>query len=443
LTRGIRVIPRYTREKMGALWSEEHKYQTWLQVEILACEAWAELGEIPRDAVRQIKERARIDMKRIEEIEYQTKHDVAAFVNQLEETVGEAGKYIHFGLTSYDIVDTALSLRLREAAGIIIADIDDLMEAIKEKALAHKETIMIGRTHGVHAEPITFGLKMALWYEEMHRHRERMERARDVISVGKLSGAVGTFANAPPAVEEYVCTKLGLQPAPVSSQIIQRDRHAELFTALALLASSIEKFAVEIRHLQRTEVLEAEEPFAEGQKGSSAMPHKRNPIGTENLSGLARLVRTNSLAAMENIPLWHERDISHSSVERIIAPDSTILADYMLARLTQIIKGLVIYPEHMRKNLEMTRGLISSQQLLSLLIKKGIARKDAYQWVQRNAMQAWKEGEDFLRLVRADADIAQTLGDKEIENAFDLNIHLKYVDDIYQRVFPTGKGKRG
>jgi adenylosuccinate lyase len=437
------VIPRYTRDKMGTLWSEEHKYQTWLQVEILACEAWAELGEIPRAAVQQIKERARIDMKRIEEIECQTKHDVAAFVNQLEETVGEAGKYIHFGLTSYDIVDTALSLRLREASQIIIADIDDLMEAIREKAFAHKETIMIGRTHGVHAEPITFGLKMALWYEELRRHRERMERARATISVGKLSGAVGTFANAPPAVEEYVCKKLGLRPAPVSSQIIQRDRHAEFFTALALLASSIEKFAVEIRHLQRTEVMEAEEPFSEGQKGSSAMPHKRNPIGTENISGLARLVRANSLAAMENIPLWHERDISHSSVERVIAPDSTILADYMLARLTQIIKGLVVYPERMKKNLEMTKGLIASQQLLSLLIRKGVTRRDAYQWVQRNAMRAWKEGEDFLRLVRADADISQTLGEKEIEEAFDLSIHLKYIDDIYQRVFPAGKGKRG
>jgi adenylosuccinate lyase len=428
---------------MGALWSEEHKYQTWLQVEILACEAWAELGEIPRDAARQIKEKARIDMKRIDEIERETKHDVAAFVNQLEETVGEAGKYIHFGLTSYDIVDTALSLRLREAAQIIIADIDDLMEAIREKAFAHKETIMIGRTHGVHAEPITFGLKMALWFEELRRHRERMERARATVSVGKLSGAVGTFANAPPAVEEYVCKKLGLEPAPVSSQIIQRDRHAELFTTLALLASSIEKFAVEIRHLQRTEVLEAEEPFAEGQKGSSAMPHKRNPIGTENLSGLARLVRTNSLAAMEDIPLWHERDISHSSVERIIAPDSTILADYMLARLTHIIKGLLVYPERMRKNLDLTRGLIASQQLLSLLIRKGISRKDAYQWVQRNAMRTWKEGEDFRRLVRADADIAQCLSDKEIQGVFDLKIHLKYVNDIYKRVFPSGKGKRG
>jgi len=437
------VIPRYTREKMGALWSEEHKYQTWLMVEILACEAWAELGEIPHEAVQQIKERARIDPQRIEEIERETKHDVAAFVGQLEETVGEAGKYIHFGLTSYDVVDTALSLRLREAAEIIIEDIDDLMEAIKEKAFEHQETIMIGRTHGVHAEPITFGLKMALWYEEMRRHRARMERGRAIISVGKLSGAVGTFANAPPSVEEYVCKKLGLTPAPVSSQIIQRDRHAEFFTALALLASSIEKFAVEIRHLQRTEVSEAEEPFAQGQKGSSAMPHKRNPIGTENLSGLARLVRSNASAAMENIPLWHERDISHSSVERVIAPDSTILADYMLARLTRIVRGLVVYPERMRENLELTKGLISSQQLMLALIRKGTARGDSYHWVQRNAMRAWQKGEDFRRLVEKDTDIAAILSEKEIDAIFDLNIHLKYVNIIFKRVFNSRKGEGG
>ena len=437
------MIPRYTREKMGALWSEEHKYQTWLTVEILACEAWAELGEIPREAVQQIKERAQIDAHRIEEIERETKHDVAAFVTQLEETVGEAGKYIHYGLTSYDIVDTALSLRLREAAVIIIEDIDDLMEAIREKALEHQETIMIGRTHGVHAEPITFGLKMTLWYEEMRRHRARMEQAKAIISVGKLSGAVGTFANAPPAVEAYVCKKLGLKPATVSSQIIQRDRHAEFFTALALLASSIEKFAVEIRHLQRTEVLEAEEPFVKGQKGSSAMPHKRNPIGTENLSGLARLVRGNALAAMENIPLWHERDISHSSVERVIAPDSTILADYMLARLTHIVKGLVVYPERMRENLGLTKGLISSQQLMLALIRKGVARGDAYHWVQRNAMRAWQNGEDFLRLVQQDKDIAAIFNDKELQSIFDLNIHLKYVKDIYTKVFKQNKGRGG
>jgi adenylosuccinate lyase len=437
------VIPRYTREKMGALWSDEHKYHTWLQVEILACEAWAELGEIPREAVQQIKDRARIDPHRIEEIERETKHDVAAFVTYVEETVGEAGKYVHFGLTSYDIVDTALSLRLREAAEIIIEDIDDLMEAIREKALDHQETVMIGRTHGVHAEPITFGLKMALWYEEMRRHRDRMKRAKDTISVGKLSGAVGTFANAPPSVEAYVCKRLGLTPAPVSSQIIQRDRHAEFFTALALLASSIEKFAVEIRHLQRTEVLEAEEPFTKGQKGSSAMPHKRNPIGTENLSGLARLVRGNAWAAMENIPLWHERDISHSSVERVIAPDSTILADYMLARLTHIIRGLVVYPERMRENLELTKGLISSQQLMLALIRKGVARGDAYHWVQRNAMQTWEKGNDFQHVVQQDKDISAILNEKELQSIFDLNIHLKYVKDIYTRVFTSRKGEKG
>jgi len=436
------VIPRYTREKMGALWSEEHKYHTWLQVEILACEAWAELGEIPPEAVQQIKERARIDTRRIEEIERETKHDVAAFVNHLEEVAGEAGRYIHFGLTSYDIVDTALSLRLREAAQIIIADIDDLMEAIKEQALTHKETVMIGRTHGVHAEPITFGLKLAIWYEEMRRNRGRMERAKAGISVGKVSGAVGTFANAPPAVEEYVCKKLGFTPAPVSSQIIQRDRHAEFFTTLALIGSSIEKFAVEIRHLQRTEVLEAEEPFAEGQKGSSAMPHKRNPIGAENLSGLARVVRSNAVAALENIPLWHERDISHSSVERITAPDSTILVDYMLARLTHIIKGLVVYPDRMRKNLELTQGLIYSQQLLLALIRKGVSRGDAYRWVQRNAMRAWKEEEDFLHLVQNDADITGTISAKEIAGYFDLNIHRKYVNDIYERVFSADKKRK-
>jgi len=420
---------------MGTLWSEGHKYETWLQVEILACEAWAELGEIPREAVELIKKKARIDSKRIDEIERRTKHDVAAFVSQLEETVGEAGKYIHFGLTSYDIVDTALSLRLKQAAEIIITDIDLLMAAIKEKALAHQETPMIGRTHGVHAEPITFGLKMALWYEEMRRHRRRMEHARATVSVGKLSGAVGTFANAPPAVEEYVCKKLGLTPAPVSSQVIQRDRHAEFFTTLALLASSIEKFSVEIRHLQRTEVLEAEEPFSEGQKGSSAMPHKRNPVGTENLSGLARLVRGNAVAAMENVPLWHERDISHSSVERIIAPDSTILVDYMLDRFTQIIQGLIVYPERMKKNLDLTKGLVASQQLLSALVRKGVSRSDAYQWVQRNAMQSWSAGEDFRELVQKDKEISRVLTVQEIQGVFDLKIHLKYVKDIYKRVF--------
>ncbi|UCC65971.1 MAG: adenylosuccinate lyase [Deltaproteobacteria bacterium] len=429
------MINRYTRDRMGELWSDMNKYRTWLKVEILACEAWAELGDIPREALQQIKERARVDPQRIEEIERETRHDVAAFVSQLEEVVGDAGKYIHLGLTSYDIVDTTLSLLLREAAEIIIEDIDGLLEAIREKAFEHKETVMIGRTHGVHAEPITFGLKMAIWYEEMLRHRERMERAKEGISVGRISGAVGTFANAPPYVEQYVCERLGLKPGPVSSQIIQRDRHAAFFTTLALLASSIEKFAVEIRHLQRTEVLEAEEPFAERQKGSSAMPHKRNPIGAENLSGLARVVRANSLAAMENIPLWHERDISHSSVERVIAPDSTILADYMLARLTHILRGLQVYPERMRENLELTHGLIFSQQLMLALIRKGVSRGDAYQWVQRNAMRVWGQKKDFQLLVTEDKDIGKILSNNEINAIFDLNIHLKYVNEIYTRVF--------
>jgi len=429
------VIKRYTREGMGNVWSDKHKYETWLKVEILACEAWAELGEIPKDAVLQIKERVTIDPQRIDEIEKETKHDVAAFVAHLEEVVGDAGKYIHLGLTSYDVVDTALSVLLKEASEIIIDDIKILLTAIREKAFEHKDTIMIGRTHGVHAEPITFGLKMAIWYEEMRRHLERMERAKESISVGRIAGAVGTYANVPPFMEQYVCERLGLNPAPVSSQVVQRDRHAEFFSTLALIASSIEKFAVEIRHLQRTEVLEAEEPFAEGQKGSSAMPHKRNPVGAENLSGLARVVRANSLAAMENVPLWHERDISHSSVERIIAPDSTILIDYMLARLTHILIGLQIYPERMKTNLELTRGLIFSQQLLLTLIRQGISRADAYKWVQRTAMEAWRQKTDFLRLVMEDEDITNTLSKKEIRGIFDLHIHLKYVNEIFDRVF--------
>jgi adenylosuccinate lyase len=431
------VIKRYTREKMGALWNDENKYRTWLKIEITACEAWSELGEIPNEALRQIKERARINPQRIEEIERETRHDVAAFVSQLEESVGDAGKFIHLGLTSSDILDTSLSVMLREATDIIIEDIKELMEVIREKAFEHKETVMIGRTHGVHAEPITFGLKMAIWFEEMRRHRRRMERVKEEISVGKISGAVGTYANVPPYVEKYVCERLGIKPALVSSQIIQRDRHAALFTTLALLASSIEKFALEIRHLQRTEVLEAEEPFFEGQKGSSAMPHKRNPIGAENLSGLARLVRANSLAAMENIPLWHERDISHSSVERVIAPDCTILVDYMMARLTHILKNLQVYPDRMRENLGLTKGLIFSQQLLLTLIRKGTPRKDAYQWVQRNAMQAWKDRKDFLRLVMDDKDIVNILNKIEINDIFDLNKHLKYVNEIFKRVFDS------
>jgi len=432
------MIRRYTRERMGRIWSDENKYQKWLQVELLVCEAWASLGKIPQEALEQIKAKARVDPKRIEELEQVTRHDVAAFVMQLEEAVGEAGRYIHMGLTSYDIVDTSLSLLLREAAQLILEDLDQLLKAVKEKAYQYKDTVMMGRTHGVHAEPITFGLKMAIWYEELRRHRERIERAKENISFGKVSGAVGTFAHVPPEVEEYVCRRLGLRPEPVSSQIIQRDRHGEFFCSLALLASSIEKFALEIRHLQRTEILEAEEPFGEGQKGSSAMPHKRNPIGAENLCGLARVVRSNCVAALENIPLWHERDISHSSVERIIAPDSTILIDYMLARLTRIIKGLRVYPEKMRENMELTRGLYHSQGLMLRLIEKGLSRQEAYSTVQRRAMEAWEEGKDFLALVRSDETIRKFLSEEEIKEAFSLKYHLEHVNFIFRRVFGEG-----
>ncbi|RLA78581.1 MAG: adenylosuccinate lyase [Deltaproteobacteria bacterium] len=429
------MIARYTRERMGRLWSEENKLQAWLQVELAVCEAWAELGVVPQEALKQIRERVRLDPQRVKELEKETRHDVAAFVMQLEETVGEAGRWIHFGLTSYDVVDTALSLLLKEALGIILEDLKDLMEAVKERALEHRGTVMIGRTHGVHAEPITLGLKFALWYEELKRHKERIERAREGISVGKISGAVGTFAHVPPQVEEYVCRKLGLKPDPISSQVIQRDRHGEVFAALALLASSIEKFALEIRHLQRTEVLEAEEPFAEGQKGSSAMPHKRNPIGSENLCGLARVVRANLMAALENIPLWHERDISHSSVERIIAPDSTTLIDFMLWRLTGIIRGLRVYPERMRANLELSKGLIFSQALMLALVRKGLSRQRAYQLVQRNAMRAWEEGRDFRDLIEGDEEIGKYLDAEEIEEAFSLKRHLQHVNFLFRRVF--------
>ena len=436
------MIPRYTRERMGQLWSEENKLRVWLQVELAVCEAWAELGVIPQKALREIKEKARVNPQRVKELERETRHDVAAFVMQLEEAIGEAGRWVHFGLTSYDVVDTALSLLLKEALGIILEDLEDLMEAVKERAFEHRDTVMIGRTHGVHAEPITFGLKLALWYEELKRHRGRLRRAREGISVGKVSGAVGTYAHVPPQVEEYVCRRLGLRPAPISSQIVQRDRHAEVFAALALLASSIEKFALEIRHLQRTEVLEAEEPFAEGQKGSSAMPHKRNPIGSENLCGLARVVRANLMAALEDVPLWHERDISHSSVERIIAPDSTILIDFMLWRLSRIVKGMRIYPERMRENLERTRGLIFSQAVMLELIRKGLPRQEAYRMVQRNAMKAWEGEEDFRALVKGDVEIRKFLTEAEIEECFSLKRHLRHVNFLFRRVF-EGKEEEG
>ena len=429
------MIERYSRKEMSRIWEPENRFRKWLEIEILACEAWAKLGKIPQKALDTIKARADFDMQSIDEIEKTVKHDVIAFLTSVAEFVGPDSRYIHRGLTSSDILDTSLALLLREAADLVVADIKGVMGVIKDRAFEHKHTVMIGRSHGIHAEPITFGLKMALWYEEMKRNLARMERAKEIISYGKLSGAVGTYANVPPFVEEYVCKKLGLKPAPVSTQIIQRDRHAEYFTTLAIIATSVEKFAVEIRHLQRTEVLEAEEPFTQGQKGSSAMPHKRNPVLSENLTGLARLVRGYANASMENIPLWHERDISHSSVERVIAPDATTLVDFMLARLTGLIRDLVVYPDNMKENMNKLKGLLFSQAVLIALTEKGVPREDAYQIVQRNAMRVWKEKKDFRALLLKDKAVAAKLSKKEVETCFDISKHVKSVDYIFKRVF--------
>jgi adenylosuccinate lyase len=393
------------------------------------------LGEIPAEALKEIRENASFDAHRVDEIEKVTKHDVLAFLTNVGESIGPLSRYLHYGLTSSDILDTSLALLLREASDLILQDLHRLLKVLKEKAFQHKETLMIGRSHGVHAEPITFGLKMALWYDEMKRNLLRMERAKEAVSVGKISGAVGTFAHISPFVEEFVCGRLGLKPAPISTQIVQRDHHAEFFTTLAILASSIEKFSVEIRHLQRTEVLEVEEFFSKGQKGSSAMPHKRNPISSENLSGLARLVRSYGIAALENTPLWHERDISHSSVERVIAPDATILIDYMLNRFTSIIENLIVYPEKMKTNLEKTGGLIYSEAVLLLLTRRGLSREDAYAVVQRKAMRVWEEGEDFKTLLSQDEGIKGLLTKEELDAAFDVRAHLKHIDDIFRRVF--------
>jgi adenylosuccinate lyase len=429
------VIPRYSRDKMSAIWSEENRYQKWLDIEILACEAMAQRGEIPETALKNIKARAGFDMARIDEIEKITKHDVIAFLTSVTEKVGEDGRFIHMGLTSSDILDTSLAVLLKEAAGLLLDDLEELLAVLKKKALDYKNTLMIGRSHGIHAEPITFGLKMALWYQEMERNRDRMIRAKDTISTGKMAGAVGTFAFTDPAIEEYVCSHLGLRPAPVSSQIVQRDRHAEYFSTLAIIASSIDKFAQEIRLLQRTEVREAEEYFSQGQKGSSAMPHKRNPILSENLSGLSRMMRAYAAAALENVALWHERDISHSSVERIIGPDATILLDFMLNRFTGLLDKLIVYPDRMLENLNMTHGVIFSQIVLLKLVERGMSREDAYAVVQKNAMKSWEDGASFKLLLSGDEEVTACLNYQDIDGIFQFDHFLKSVDFIFNRVF--------
>jgi adenylosuccinate lyase len=429
------MIPRYTHREMGAIWSDEKRYQTWLDVELAATDALADVGLVPVEDARTLREKAAFDIARIDEIEQTTQHDIIAFTTAVAEKVGPAARWLHFGLTSSDVLDTALALQMRTACDVILADLDVLAESIRRRAEEHRRTPMIGRTHGVHAEPMTLGVKLALWYAEVARDRTRVSRAREVVSVGKISGAVGMFAHLDPPIEEAVCRRLGLAPAPVSSQVIQRDRHAELMTALAITAASLEKFATEIRGLQKTEIGEIEEPFGRGQKGSSAMPHKRNPVGSEQITGLARLVRANALAALENVALWHERDISHSSVERVILPDSFIALDHMLRRFTRIVNDMVVYPDRMLENLNRSRGVVYSGSVLLELAKRGVSREQAYEWVQRNAMRSFAEGKDFKALLLADADLTKGLPREEIEKTFDLHAQLKHVDTIFQRVF--------
>jgi len=432
------MIERYTRPEMGAIWTEDNKYNAWLEVEILACEAWSELGVIPIEDAEKIRDKASFDTSRIEEIEQETRHDVVAFTRAVSETLGDEKKWVHYGLTSTDVVDTALSYRLRQANDIILADIHRFIKILRDKALEHQHTVMMGRTHGVHAEPTTFGLKLALWYEEMKRHLERFEHAAKNVEYGKLSGAVGTYANIDPYVESYVCKKLGLKPAPVSTQTLQRDRHAAYVSALALIATSIEKFATEIRGLQKTETREVEESFAKGQKGSSAMPHKRNPIGSENMTGMARVLRGHMVTAFENVSLWHERDISHSSAERIILPDATIALNYMLNRFSNIVKNLTVFPENMKRNIDKTNGVIFSQRVLLKLIDKGMAREVAYDIVQPKAMEAWEQGLSFKQLIEENEEINAKLSAEEINDCFDYTYHLKNVDAIFERIGLTG-----
>ncbi len=429
------MIPRYSRPEMARLWSDENRFATWLEVEIAATEVLVERGVVPAEALAAIKARARFDVARIEEIEREVQHDVIAFVSCVAENVGPEGRWLHYGLTSSDVVDTALAILMRDACDIVHAGVVSLADAVKERALRHKHAPMIGRTHGVHAEPMTFGLKMALWYAELQRHLVRLDRARATIAHGKLSGAVGSFSHLPPEVEEAVCAKLGLLPAPVSSQVLQRDRHAEVMTTLALVAASLEKFATEIRALQKTEVREVEEPFGSGQKGSSAMPHKRNPVGCEQVVGLARVVRANALASLENVALWHERDISHSSVERVTVPDSFLALDHMLARFTRIVKGMTVDEARMLRNLELGKGLVFSGQLLLELTAKGMRREDAYRIVQGHAMEAWKTEADFRGRVLADPEVRAALGEPEIAAVFDLPRYLAHTDAVFERVF--------
>jgi adenylosuccinate lyase len=429
------MIERYTLPEMGELWSERNKFQKWWDVELAVCEVHAEMGTIPHEALAEIKSRGSFTVDRINEIEKTTNHDVIAFTTNLAESIGPASRFVHYGLTSSDVVDTANALLLRDACDILLKKIDSLRTVLKRRAFEFKNTLQVGRTHGIHAEPTSFGMTFALWHDEMRRNRDRLTRARETVSVGKISGAVGAFAHLDPVVEERVCARLGLQPAPISTQIIQRDRYAEFLCTLAIIASSLDKFALNVRHWQRTEVREAQEKFTVGQKGSSAMPHKRNPIISERICGIARIVRANSLVGLENVALWHERDISHSSAERVVLPDSSIALDYILQKATALIEGLVVYPDRMLENLRATRGLIFSGQLLLALTRKGVSREQAYEWAQRNAMRVWDEGEDFQTLVKADADIARQLSTEEIDQAFSPNSYLKNVDAVFERVF--------
>ena len=434
------MIPRYTRPAMGRIWSDENKFRKWLEVELAASEALAEIGEVPTEAAKALRQHADFDVRRIDEIESQVKHDVIAFTTAVAEKMSTAGaadasRWLHYGLTSNDVVDTAQALQIKEASELIQSDLEELRQVLRERAFEFKDTVIIGRTHGVHAEPTTFGLKIANWYAEVDRHVGRFEAAAEQIRVGKISGAVGTFAHISPRAEERICEKLGLEPAPISSQVIQRDRHAHYLSILALIAATLEKIALEVRHLQRTEVREAQEYFSKEQKGSSAMPHKKNPITSEQICGLARVVRSNALAGFENIALWHERDISHSSVERVILPDSTILTDYLLAKTTDLVRKLLVYPERMKNNVDLGGGLVFSGQLLLDLAAKGVLREQAYGWVQRNAMRAWEEEADFRQLVEEDPDISSVLSADEISGAFSLKRQLRHVDYVFERVF--------